>query len=77
MPQSATIESLPHAFRMMEEMQAQDAEWGEDDRYAVVAALEDVLEGRMAAAVDRHLEDMAAHEGADRRNGSYRRCPRV
>ncbi len=73
MPQSATIKSLPQAFRMMKEMQAQDIEWGEDYRHAAAAALKDVLEGRMAAGIDRHLEDMAAHEVADRRNGSYRR----
>ncbi len=73
MPQSATIKSLPHAFRMMEEMQVQDIEWGEDYRHAARAALKDVLEGRMAAGVDRHLEDMAARDEADRRNGGYRR----
>jgi transposase-like protein len=59
MSQSATIESLPHAFRMMEEMQAQDIEWGEDYRHAAAAALKDVLEDRMAGGVDRHLEEMA------------------
>ena len=73
MPQSATIESLPHAFRMMEEMQAQDVEWSEDYRHAAAAALKDVLEGRMAAGVDRHLEETAEHEVADRRNGNYQR----
>ncbi len=73
MPQSATIKSLPRAFRMMEEMQSQGVEWSEDYRWAAGAALKDVLEGRMAAGVDRHLEEMAGHEVADRRNGSYRR----
>ncbi len=73
MPQSATIKSLPHAFRMMEEMQGQGIEWGEDYRHAAGAALKDVLEGRMAAGVDRHLEEMAARDAADRRNGGYRR----
>ena len=34
MPQSATIESLPGAFRMMKAMQAQGVEWGEDYRTA-------------------------------------------
>jgi putative transposase len=58
---------------MMEEMQAQDVEWGEDYRHAAAAALKDVLEGRMAAGVDRHLDEIAEHEVADRRNGSYRR----
>jgi len=32
MPHSATIKSLPHAFRMMKAMQAQGIEWGEDHR---------------------------------------------
>jgi hypothetical protein len=30
MPQTATIRSLPAAFAMMEAMQAQGLEWGED-----------------------------------------------
>ena len=30
-------------------------------------------EGRMAAGVDRHLDEMAERGAADRRNGSYRR----
>jgi len=73
MPRSATIKSLPRAFRMMEAMQAQGVEWGRDYRRAAGAALKDVLEGQMAGAIDRHLEEMAAREAADRRNGSYRR----
>ncbi len=73
MPQSATIKSLPRAFRMMEAMQAQGIEWGEDYRRAAGAALKEVLEGRMAERIDRHLEEIAAGETADRRNGSYRR----
>ncbi len=73
MPQAATIKSLPGAFRMMKVMQAQGIEWGEDYRRAGALALKDVLEGRMAAGVDRHLEEMAARGAADRRNGSYRR----
>ena len=39
MPQSATIKSLPRAFRMMEEMQSQGVEWSEDYRWAAGAAL--------------------------------------
>ncbi len=73
MPRSATTKSLPRAFRMMEEMQAQGIEWGEDYRQAAGAALKEVLEGRMAAGIDRHLEEMAMRDAADRRNGSYRR----
>ena len=36
-------------------------------------ALKDVLEGGMAARIDRHLEEMERLGEADRRNGSYRR----
>ncbi len=73
MPQAATIKSLPRAFRMMKAMQAQGIEWGEDYRRAGAAALKDVLEVRMAAGIDRHLEEMDRLGEADRRNGSYRR----
>ena len=73
MPQAATIKSLPRGFRMMKAMQAQGIEWGEDYRRAGAQALKDVLEGRMAGAVDRHLEEMERLDEADRRNGSYRR----
>ncbi len=34
MPQAATLESLPRAFRMMKAMGAQGIEWGEDYRGA-------------------------------------------
>ncbi|MDP7642606.1 MAG: IS256 family transposase [Alphaproteobacteria bacterium] len=73
MSRYATIKSLPGAFRMMKAMQAQGIEWGEDYRHAGAAALKDVLEGGMAAGIDRHLEDLAARGVADRRNGTYRR----
>lgn len=73
MPRSATIKSLPRAFRMMTAMQAQGAEWGEDYRRAAGAALKEVLAGRMADRIDDHLEEMARREVADRRNGGYRR----
>src|SRR5215207_2395979 len=73
MPQAATIKSLPRAFRMMEAMQAEGVEWGEDYRHATADALKTILSGRMDAAIDRHLAEMAARAEADRRNGSYRR----
>ena len=73
MPRSATIKSVAHAFRMMKAMEAQGIEWGEDYRHAAGAALKDVLEGRMALGIDRHLAEMAARGAADRRNGAYRR----
>ena len=46
MPQTATIKSLPRAFRMMEAMQAEGVEWG-DYRGAVADALKAILSGRM------------------------------
>ncbi len=73
MSQSATIKSLPRAFRRMKFMQAQGIEWGEDYRHAARAALKDVLQGRMVAGIDYHLAEMAARGEADRRNGSYSR----
>ena len=73
MSQTVTIKSLPRAFRMMKSMQAQGIEWGEDYRQAGAQALKEILEGRMAAEIDRHLEEMAARGEADRRNGSYSR----
>jgi len=71
MSQSATIKSLPRAFRMMKAMQSDGIEWGDDYRRAGAAALKEVLEGQMAGGIDRHLEEMARREMADRRNGSY------
>jgi transposase-like protein len=73
MPQAATIKSIPGAFRMMKAMQAQGVEWGEDYRRAGAHALKEVLEGHMAAGIDRHLAEMTARGAADRRNGSYSR----
>ncbi len=73
MPQTATIKSLPRAFRMMKAMQAEGVEWGEDYRRAAGDALKGILAGRMAAAIEVHLDQMAARGQADRRNGSYAR----
>src|SRR5918994_1918735 len=73
MPQTATIKSLPAAFRMMKAMQAEDVEWGEDYRVAARDALAELLEGRMDQLIDAHLERMAELGQADRRNGCYRR----
>ena len=73
MPQTATIRSLPAAFRMMKGMQAEGLEWGEDYRGAAQQALTELLEGRMDQLIDEHLERMAELGEADRRNGCYRR----
>jgi putative transposase len=73
MPQIATIKSLPAAFAMMKAMQGEGVEWGEDYRAAARHALAELLEGRMAETIDRHLERMAELGQADRRNGCYTR----
>ncbi len=73
MSRCATIRSLPGAFRMMKAMQAQGIEWGEDYRRAGRDALKAVLEGGMAAGIDRYLADLERLGEADRRNGSYSR----
>ncbi len=61
------------AFRMMKSMQAQGIDWGEDYRRAGAQALKEVLEGKMVARIDRHLEEMDRRREAGRRNGSYPR----
>jgi putative transposase len=73
MPQTATIRSLPAAFRMMKAMRAEGVEWGEDYREAARHALAELLEGRMAQLIDQHLERMTELGHADRRNGCYPR----
>ncbi len=73
MPPTVTIRSFPEAFSVIEEMQCQDGDWGEDYRAAGRAALVEILEGQMALRVDRHLEEMAARGTAERRNGAYSR----
>ena len=73
MPQTATIRSLPAAFRMMQAMQAEGIEWGEDDRQGARDAVAALLRGRMDQLIDAHFERMAELGRADRRNGCYRR----
>jgi putative transposase len=73
MPQSATIRSLPGAFRMMKAMQADGVEWGEDYRQGARQAVAELLRGRMDQLIDEHLELMAELGQADRRNGCYTR----
>ena len=73
MPHAVTITSLPVAFEIMKAMQVDGFDWGEDYRAFGRRALVEIIEGRMAEAVDRHLDEMAECGAADRRNGSYRR----
>lgn len=74
MPQrAATIESLPEAFAMVKAMQAAGLEWGEGYRPLGRRALAEIIEGRMAEAVDAWLDQLGADDAPDRRNGYYRR----
>jgi hypothetical protein len=71
MPPSATIKSLPGAFRMMKAMQADGVEWSEDYRQGARQAVAELLRGRMDQLIDERLELMAELGQADRRNGWY------
>lgn len=73
MPRAVTIRTLDRAFAVVKEMQADDLIWGDDYRPLARAALARLLEERMAAEIERHLERMAELEEDDRRNGSYTR----
>jgi len=74
MPQrAATITSLAMAFEVVKAMQADGLDWDEGYRPIGRQALEKIIEAQMAAAVERHLQQLEAEDGADRRNGTYRR----
>ncbi len=51
--QAATIMSLPQAFEVVKEMQADGLEWGEGYRPLGRQALAEIIEGRMAEAAGR------------------------
>lgn len=70
---TATITSLPMAFEIVKAMQADGLDWGEGYRPLGRQALQEIIEQQMAAAVDRHLDQLEADDAADRRNGYYRR----
>ena len=61
------------AFEVVKAMQADGLDWGEGYRPLGRQALEEIIEGQMAAAVDRYLAQLEADDAADRRNGYYRR----
>jgi putative transposase len=70
---TATITSLAMAFEVVKAMQADGLDWGEGYRPLGRQALEEIIEDQIAAAVDRHLDQLGADDAADRRNGYYRR----
>ena len=74
MPQrTATIESLPLAFALVKEMQADGLEWGEGYRPLGRQALMEIIQGQMVEAVDCWLDGLDGSAVRDRRNGHYAR----
>jgi putative transposase len=61
------------AFEVVKAMQAEGLDRGESYRPLGRQALQEIIEDQMAAAVDRHLDQLEAEDAADRRNGYYRR----
>ena len=61
------------AFALVKEMQADGLEWGEGYRPLGRQALAEIIEGRMAEAVDRWLDGLDGIAMRDRRNGFYGR----
>ncbi len=72
--QAATIESLPQAFEVVKEMQADGPDRGEGCRPLGRQAPAGIIEGRMAEAVDVWRDTLDAGAMRDRRNGTCRRC---
>jgi len=66
---TATITSLPMAFEIVKAMQADGLDWSEGYRPLGRQALQEIIEQQMAAAVDRHLDQLTNADAADRRNG--------
>ncbi len=71
--QAATIGSLPQAFEVVKEMQAGGPDRGEGYRPLGRQAPAEIIEGRMAEAVDRRLDGLDGSAMRDRRNGTCRR----
>jgi hypothetical protein len=63
------------AFEVVKAMQVDALDWGVGYRPLGRQALEEIIEGQMAAAVDLYLDYLEADDAADRRNGHYRRHP--
>ena len=59
MPKIVTIRSLPEAFNVIKEMQADGCEWGEDYRGTGREVLAEIIRGRMREAIDRQLDEVA------------------
>ena len=70
---TATIESLPMAFEVVKAMRADGLAWGEGYRPLGRQALAEIIQGRMAEAVDDWLDSLDGSAMRDRRTGSYSR----
>ena len=70
---TATIESLPMSFEVVKAMRADGLEWGEGYRPLGRQALAEIIQGRMAEAVDDWLDSLDGSAMRDRRTGSYLR----
>ena len=70
---AATIVSLPTAFEVVKAMQADGLLWDEDYRPVAAKLMAEIIEDRMAEAVDAWLDGLDAGAAPDRRNGCYRR----
>jgi putative transposase len=73
MPRAVAIANVGQAFEVVKAMQADGLVFGDDCRPLARAALAQLLEERMAVAVERHLEALAELGEPDRRNGGYGR----
>ena len=71
MPQPiATIESPAMALEAVKAMQDDGLEWGEGYRPLGRPALAEIIQGRMAEAVDSWLDSLDCRTVRDRRNGT-------
>jgi len=73
MPHMATIDSLPAAFDLVKTVQAGGLDWSQDIRSLAAQAMGEIIEGRMAEAVETYLERIDSARLPDRRNGCFRR----
>jgi transposase-like protein len=72
MKQELIIRSLPQAFDLVKQMGLSE-DWEAEYRVSGRRVLGEILEAQMRDRIDRHLEEMARGDVADRRNGSFSR----
>lgn len=73
MQQRVVIRSVRQAKRIIKQMEDKEYDFGEEYRGAAREALARILRDRMNNSIDRHLDEMARLDIADRRNGSFSR----